>query len=158
MKASVKTIMNTKIVSVSANDSLDTVDDIMNLGNVRHLPVVKAGELVGIVTQRDLLRASLSSILHVGLDQKKAFLNSIKIREVMARDVITIAPEATIQETAEIMADRKIGCLPVVDGGKLVGMITETDLLEYIAEKGRARRARSQARKKGAAPSPKRRA
>jgi CBS domain-containing protein len=152
MKALVKTIMSKNIVSVSADDSLDTVDDIMDLGNVRHLPVVKAGELVGIVSQRDLLRASLSSISNMGLGQKKAFLNSVKIKEVMARDVITIPPDTTIQETAEIMADRKIGCLPIVDQGQLVGMITETDLLHYIAEKGRARRARA-ARSRTAAPS-----
>jgi CBS domain-containing protein len=133
---------------VSANDSLDTVDDIMNLGNVRHLPVVKAGDLVGIVSQRDLLRASLSSISDVGLGQKKAFLTSVKIREVMSRDVIIVTPTTSIQEAAEIMADQKIGCLPIVDDGKLIGMVTETDLLSYFADKGRARRPIPKSRKR----------
>ena len=142
MRARVKSVMHDKIVTVSADDSLDTVDDIMNLGHVRHLPVVKAGELVGVVTHRDLLRASLSSISNVGLDEKKAFLNSIRIKEVMNRRLVTIGPDATVQEAAEIMADEKIGCLPVVDDGRLVGMITETDLLHHFAETGRARRAK----------------
>ena len=142
MRARVKSIMHTKLVTVSADDSLDTVDDIMNLGHVRHLPVVKAGELVGVVSHRDLLRASLSSISNVGLDEKKAFLNSIRIKEVMNRRLVTIGPDATAQEAAEIMADEKIGCLPVVEDGRLVGMITETDLLHHFAEAGRARRAK----------------
>jgi CBS domain-containing protein len=147
MRARVKSIMHDKLVTVSADDSLDTVDDIMNLGHVRHLPVVKAGELVGVVSERDLLRASLSSISNVGLGEKKAFLNSVQIKEVMSRRLIVVQPSATIQEAAEIMADEKIGCLPVVDEGRLVGMVTETDLLHYVAEAGRARRTKRDAKK-----------
>jgi len=142
MRARIRSIMHDKIVTVSADDSLDTVDDIMNLGHVRHLPVVKAGELVGVVSHRDLLRASLSSISNVGLNEKKAFLNSIRIKEVMSRRLVTIGPNASVQEAAEIMADEKIGCLPVVEEGRLAGMITETDLLHHFAETGRAQRAR----------------
>ncbi len=153
LKASVKSILNPKLVSVSADERLDTVDDIMALGHVRHLPVVKAGELVGIVSQRDLLRASLSSISNVGLGEKRAFLTSIKLHEIMTRDVITITPDTSIQEAAEIMADEKIGCLPVVDNNHLMGMITETDLLHFMAELGRADspRKNSSKKKKGAA-------
>jgi acetoin utilization protein AcuB len=146
MRARVKSVMHEKIVTVSADDSLDTVDDIMNLGHVRHLPVVKAGELVGVVSHRDLLRASLSSISNVGLGEKKAFLNSIRIKEVMSRRLVTIGPNASVQEAAEIMADERIGCLPVVEDGRLTGMITETDLLRYFAETGRARRAKRSTR------------
>jgi len=153
LQAPVKTILSQKLVSVSADERLDTVDDIMALGHVRHLPVVKAGELVGIVSQRDLLRASLSSISNVGLGEKRAFLTSIKLHEIMTQEVITITPETSIQEAAEIMADEKIGCLPVVDGNNLVGMITETDLLHFMAEQGRANRPgkNSSRKKKGAA-------
>ncbi len=143
MKSPVKSLMNEKLVTVSADERLDTVDDIMALGHVRHLPVVKAGELVGIVSQRDLLRASLSSISNVGLGEKRAFLNSVKIREIMSPAVVTITPATTVQEAAEIMADEKIGCLPVVDNNRLVGMVTETDLLHHMAEKGRARPSRA---------------
>ena len=153
LKAPVKSILHPKLVTVSADERLDTVDDIMALGNVRHLPVVKAGELVGIVSQRDLLRASLSSISNVGLGEKRAFLTSIKLHEIMSRDVITITPATSIQEAAEIMADEKIGCLPVVDDNELIGMITETDLLHFVAELGRADRPGKSAsrKKKGAA-------
>ncbi|MDP3938667.1 MAG: CBS domain-containing protein [Deltaproteobacteria bacterium] len=152
LKAPVKSILNPKLVSVSADERLDTVDDIMALGQVRHLPVVKAGELVGIVSQRDLLRASLSSISNVGLGEKRAFLTSIKLHEIMTCDVITITPETSIQEAAEIMADEKIGCLPVVDDNHLMGMITETDLLHFMAELGRADRPHTNSpKKKGAA-------
>ena len=114
---------------------------------------MKAGELVGIVSQRDLLRASLSSISNVGLGEKRAFLNSIKLREIMSPGVVTITPNTTVQEAAEIMADEKIGCLPIIDDNKLVGMLTETDLLHFIADKGRAGRPGNSPskKKKGAA-------
>jgi CBS domain-containing protein len=101
------------------------------------------------VSHRDLLRASLSSISNVGLGEKRAFLTSIKLHEIMTGDVITITPETSIQEAAEIMADERIGCLPVVEDNRLMGMITETDLLHFMAELGRADRPpKSSSRKK----------
>jgi len=128
--------MTEKIVTISADDSLSTVEDIMTLGRVRHMPVVRGGVLVGVVSQRDLLRASLSNLTELtgfGRDQRRAFLEAVEIRRVMSSPAITIPPDATPEQAAELMADRKIGCLPVVSGDALVGMLTETDLLRYFA-------------------------
>jgi CBS domain-containing protein len=128
--------MTEKIVTISADDSLSTVEDIMTLGRVRHMPVVRGGVLVGVVSQRDLLRASLSNLTELtgfGRDQRRAFLAAVEIRRVMSSPAITIPPDATPEQAAEVMADRKIGCLPVVSGDALVGMLTETDLLRYFA-------------------------
>jgi CBS domain-containing protein len=125
--------MAEKIVTISADDSLSTVEDIMTLGRVRHMPVVRGGTLVGVVSQRDLLRASLSNLTEFGSEQRRAFLQVVEIKRVMSSPPIVVDPDATPEAAALVMAEKKIGCLPVLDGQVLVGMLTETDLLRYFA-------------------------
>jgi CBS domain-containing protein len=129
----VRDIMQTKIVTISVTDRLSTVEDIMTLGRVRHIPVVHGGRLVGVLSQRDLLRASLSELGSYGSEARRAFLHAIEIERVMSAPPITIDPEATVRLAARLMADHKIGCLPVVDGEELVGLVTETDVLGWVA-------------------------
>jgi CBS domain-containing protein len=129
----VRDIMQEKIVTISAGDRLSTVEDIMTLGGVRHMPVVRAGTLVGVVSERDLLRASLSNLSDFGNEQRRAFLQAVVIQRVMSSPAIVIPPDATVEEAAHVMAERKIGCLPVLDGEDLLGMVTETDVLRYFA-------------------------
>lgn len=130
----VRDIMQRKVVTISAGDSLSTVEDIMTLGGVRHMPVVQAGSLVGVVSQRDLLRASLSTLTDFGRDERRAFLQVVEIEKVMSVPPITIGPEASVRQAAHMMASRKIGCLPVLEEGRLVGLVTETDLLQHFAQ------------------------
>ena len=125
--------METKLVTISANDRLSTVDDIMTLGRVRHIPVVQAGRLVGVVSQRDLLRASLSALSEHRDAERRAFLSVVEIARVMSTPPIVVSPEATIEQAAAIMASKRIGCLPVLENDELVGMITETDILRWVA-------------------------
>ena len=129
----VRDIMQTKIVTISVTDRLSTVEDIMTLGRVRHIPVVHGGRLVGVLSQRDLLRASLSELGSFGNEARRAFLHAIEIDRVMSAPAITIGPEAAVQFAARLMADHKIGCLPVVEDGELVGLVTETDVLCWVA-------------------------
>jgi CBS domain-containing protein len=130
----IRDIMKTKVIRISADDSLWTVKEIMELAHVRHLPVVRQGELVGVVSQRDLLRASLSSVMGLPAGEQRLFLEGVKIGDVMSEEPVWIAPDASIREAARIMAERKIGCLPVIGGGELIGIVTETDVLRYFAE------------------------
>jgi CBS domain-containing protein len=133
----IRDIMKTKVIRISADDSLGTVKEIMELAHVRHLPVVRHGELVGIVSQRDLLRASLSNVMGLPADEQQRFLEGVKIGEVMSEAPVWIAPDASIREAARIMAERKIGCLPVIQDDKLLGLITETDILwQYCRDLG----------------------
>jgi len=125
--------MGTKLVTISANERLSTVDDIMTLGRVRHIPVVQAGRLVGVVSQRDLLRASLSAFSEHRDAERRAFLSVVEIARVMSTPPITVTPEATIEQAAAIMASKRIGCLPVLADDELVGMVTETDILRWVA-------------------------
>jgi len=129
----VRDIMQTKIVTISVTERLSTVEDIMTLGRVRHIPVVHGGKLVGVLSQRDLLRASLSELGSFGNEARRAFLHAIEIDRVMSTPPVTIEPNAAVQLAAHVMADQKIGCLPVVEEGELVGLVTETDVLCWVA-------------------------
>ncbi len=126
--------MKTSVVTIPADDSLWIVKEIMEFGDTRHLPVVRLGELVGVVSQRDLLRASLSNVMGLPADEQRVFLEGVRISEVMSAPPISIDQNASIQDAARTMARKKIGCLPVLESGKLIGIVTETDLLEYFSE------------------------
>jgi CBS domain-containing protein len=125
--------MQVKLVTISASERLSMVEDIMTLGRVRHMPVVQSGRLVGVVSERDLLRASLSVLSEHRDAERRAFLHVVEISRVMSTPPVVIGPEATIEAAALLMADKKIGCLPVVAGDELLGMVTETDVLRWVA-------------------------
>lgn len=129
----VRDIMQRKLVTISASERLSTVEDIMTLGRVRHIPVVQGGRLVGVVSERDLLRASLSNLSEHRDAERRAFLHVVEIARVMSTPPRVIAPEARVDEAARIMAERKIGCLPVVEQERLIGLLTETDVLRWVA-------------------------
>jgi CBS domain-containing protein len=134
MAKTVQDIMTTEVTTLGRNDSLQLVKDIMTLGRVRHFPVIDDGKVVGMVSQRDLYKASLGSVMKYGEKAQRAFLEGIVVKEVMHEPVITIAPHASVQEAARVMMEKKIGCLPVLEGSKLVGIVTETDMLKLVVE------------------------
>ena len=125
--------MRTNPVTIAAGERLSTVEDIMTLGQVRHMPVVQAGRLVGVVSERDLLRASLSVLSGHRDEERRAFLHVVEIARVMSSPAIVIEPDASVHKAALLMAERKIGCLPVVKGEQLEGMVTDTDVLRFLA-------------------------
>ena len=127
----VSRIMRTEFASLRETDRLDLADQIMKLGRVRHLPVLDPdGRIIGIVSNRDLLSASLTNVLDFEREQRQGFLHSVDVAEVMTREVETIAPEAPLAAAASRLVGHRIGCLPVVrDDRVMVGLVTETDLL-----------------------------
>ena len=129
----VRDVMSRKMVTISESDTLSTVEDIMTLGHVRHMPVVRAGKLVGVVSERDLLRASLSNLTEFASEERRAFLHVVEIAQVMSAPPIVIDVDASIEEAARVMAEHKIGCLPVIENGSLLGLVTETDVLRFFA-------------------------
>jgi acetoin utilization protein AcuB len=98
------------------------------------MPVVDDGRVVGILSQRDLFRSALITALGFGRKVTSSLIKTIKIKEVMTEKVFTISPDASIKDAARQMMDKKIGCLPVVEGDRLVGLVTETDMLRYVLE------------------------
>ena len=122
-------IMVTEVVALHVEEELSLASDIMNLARIRHLPIVEGDRLVGIISQRDLFKASLASVMGYDYAETRDHLKSVAIREAMVKEVITVEPDTEIQEAGRIMLEKKIGCLPVVQGERLVGMVTETDIL-----------------------------
>ena len=131
----VRDLMTADPTTLKRNDKLTLADDIMRLGRVRHLPVVDdAGEaLVGIVTQRDLFRDALAQALGYGKHAQRKILDTLSVKDVMNTDVITTTPDTSLVEAARILTQRKIGCLPVVENGRLVGILTEGDFVALVA-------------------------
>jgi acetoin utilization protein AcuB len=133
----VKDIMIKEVATLDVNDELSLANDIMRLGRIRHLPVVDGPRLVGIISERDLFRSSLAQALGYGTQASRELMKSLRIKDVMVPQVVTISPETDLCQAVRLMVDRKIGCLPVVDTDRLVGLITETDiLLQYLKECG----------------------
>jgi CBS domain-containing protein len=125
-------IMMGSPVTLKPEDSLSLASDVISLGRIRHIPVVDDGRLVGIVTERDLIGAAASQILGLKQKNKSALLKSVLIKEVMKKRVLTAAPDTPIKEIAHLMAEKKIGCVPILSAGALVGLVTTTDLLRYV--------------------------
>jgi CBS domain-containing protein len=128
----VRQIMQRDVATLGASDTLDLADDIMRLGRIRHLPVTEAGHVVGILSQRDLYRAGISSLLQLGRTEEQRFLAKVPVRAVMTPSPYLIAPDASVRAAVETMLEQKIGCLPVVEGGRLVGLLAESDCLRYL--------------------------
>lgn len=126
----VSSLMQTQFVSVEPQERLDLANTIMQLGRMRHLPVLEGGRLVGMISSRDILSAELGRALEFEPVERRNFLRSVAVSELMSRDVETIGPDEPLEEAARRMAERKIGSLPVVRENRVViGLLTETDLL-----------------------------
>ncbi len=125
-------IMNRTLVTVDTHASLRQAQRILDRRNIRHLFVMDGKRLVGIVTDRDLRKAAPSSKSPLTTSEREEFMDELKVVEVMLRKLITASPSTTVREAAKVMIREKIGCLPVVEGKTLVGIVTETDLLEIL--------------------------
>ena len=125
--------MQRDVATLKLGDSLGLAEDIMDLGRIRHLPVISGSVVVGVVSQRDLYRAAVSSMLRMSRSAEREWLAKIPVHNVMSAEVYTIEPDAAVHKAVELMLTRRIGCLPVVERGKLVGLVSETDCLRYLA-------------------------
>ncbi len=109
--------------------------DLLKEHEIRHLPVLKDGEkLVGILSERDIKQASPSPATALEIREIYYLLDKVKVKQIMTRRPYTVSSSAPIEEAALIIREKKIGCLPVVDDGKLVGILTETDIIDAFIE------------------------
>jgi CBS domain-containing protein len=137
----VRDVMTSRPMTIDAEAPVETAVAVMRERRLRHLPVVDdAGRLIGIVTDRDLRSALLGAALadylpsvRGRLGSMAAGLNEVKIGHVMTWGAMTVGPEAPLAQAAAIMANARIGSLPVVDHGRLVGIVTEHDILNAMA-------------------------
>lgn len=126
--------MSRPVIFVSPDDSINDILAMFKKEHIRRAPVLKDGKLVGIVSERDLLNASPSSATTLSVWEMNYLISKVKVKNVMTKKVTTVSRDTPIEEAARIMADKKIGGLPVMDGERVVGMITETDLFKVFLE------------------------
>jgi acetoin utilization protein AcuB len=130
-------LMSTKLYTVSPDDSVEGAVRLLQQRGVRHLLVLDGHDLVGILSDRDLKRAldttkaKRKKVLNLG--GLYFLLEPILVREIMTRDPTSVGPDTTAQQAASTMVKNRFGALPVVKAGKLIGIVTETDLLRYFA-------------------------
>jgi len=132
----VKDRMAKEVATLRANDKLSIADDVMSLGRIRHLPVLDDDDdaIVGIVSQRDLFRGALARALGYGEFARQKLLGTLLVKDVMSQPVATIDEESPLRDAARRMMERKIGCLVVTRGGRLAGILTESDFVRAAAE------------------------
>lgn len=128
----VQDIMHREVVTIGPGTTLPEAVDLAKARGIRHLPVVDGGELIGIVSDRDLKRALPSAASTIEHHEATYLLARLPVSEIMTRAVITIGPMFPVEEAARIMAAEKVSALPVTEAGRLVGIVSETDVLEML--------------------------
>ncbi len=122
-------VMKSPVVTARPDDSLTHLMNLAKDHQVKHFPIVQDGEVVGIVTDRDLRSATTHPAIYNLLLDLLASLDGGTAEQIMVKEVITVAPETSLEEAAKVMRSRAISCLPVVGGGRLVGILTLSDLV-----------------------------
>jgi CBS domain-containing protein len=137
MKSNVRVheLMTRSVRTLGRNEKLSAADSLMRTERIRHLPVVdEEGLVVGIVSQRDLFFSALVQALGFGSASHDRMLSTILVKEVMTENVVTTTPETMVTAAARVMVDRKIGCLPVIEGDTLTGILSESDIVSDVAK------------------------
>jgi len=127
-------VMTTHLVTLRLDDTLRLADDMLNLTHVRHFPVMDSDKLAGIVNQDDLLHASMAALVRQPKKTLRKVLGTVAVKDIV-KTATTIASGASIHEAAEIMVERGVECLLILDDGRLIGLVTRTDLLRELAKR-----------------------
>ena len=130
----IASIMTKELITLSLNDSLYSAEKRMKVNHIRHMPVVDGDELIGLVSLSDLQRVSFIDAYSKEGTEDTPVYNMLSIRDLMIKNPLTASPKTTILEVSKLLASKEFHSLPVVDEGKLVGIITKTDLLHYFIE------------------------
>ncbi len=125
-------VMTKNPITVDSETPIGEAKRIMKEKNIRRLPVVDKGKLVGMITERMILEASPSPATTLSIYEVHYLLSKMKVRDVMVKNPLTVSPETTFEETLLLGQEKRVGAFPVVDEGKLVGIATESDLVRFI--------------------------
>jgi len=130
----VRDYMTTSPVTVTPEDSLGEALRLMKEHSIRRLPVMAKGKIAGLVTEQDLMKASPSSATSLSIWEINYLFPKIKIKDIMTKEIFTVTPETILEEAALLMQENQISTLPVLDGDKLVGIITESDIFKAFID------------------------
>ncbi len=129
----VSTIMSTQLVVLNTTDSLEKAERLFKKHHIRHIPVIQAKRIVGMLSLTDLLRISFADGAYEEEDEVETVVYEMfTIPQVMAKKVRTVRPDTTIKEVAELLSREEFHALPVEENGELVGIVTTTDLIRYL--------------------------
>jgi acetoin utilization protein AcuB len=128
----IRDVMTRNPVTVDSETLVLDAQKIMKENNIRRLPVVDKGKLVGMVTKHDLLEASPSPATSLSVFELNYLLAKMKVKEIMKRNPVTISPDTPFEEALRLGQEKKIGSFPVVEKGKLVGITTESDIIRFV--------------------------
>lgn len=132
-KAPVTTIMTENVITLKKSDSLETAEKLFKKHHIRHIPVVRGDVIIGMLSYTDLLRISFADSVYDDDDHVDSIVyNMFSIEQVMAKKIVSVSPSNSIKEVAEILAKSEFHALPVVDKNILVGIVTTTDLINYL--------------------------
>ncbi len=125
-------MMTKNPITVDSETLVIDAQKIMKENNIRRLPVVDKGKLLGIITKHDLLEASPSPATSLSVHELNYLLSKMKVKEIMKRNPVTLTPETPFEEALKIGQEKRIGSFPVVENGKLVGIATESDIVRFL--------------------------
>ncbi|GIW21895.1 MAG: membrane protein [Candidatus Sericytochromatia bacterium] len=129
----VSKIMSTNLKTVNLTNDLNDVKAIFNEHKVRHIPVVSGNKLIGLISLTDFMRITYN-VGEVKDQINQAIFSTLGIKDVMTTDLITVSPNDTIRDVAEILANKEFHALPVVEGDELKGIVSTTDIIKYLLE------------------------
>jgi len=133
----VDAIMSRKPITVADDDKMGHAIRMLKDHGFKHLPVVdRAGKVVGVITDRDLKRASPSDATLLEVHELLYLLDQVRVAQIMTRTPVTVPAATPVADAARLMVDKHLGCLPVLENGKLVGIVTSTDMLTCLAKTG----------------------
>ena len=134
-KVPVSAIMTKNVIKLNLADDLTKAEQLFKQNKIRHIPVVNGNKIIGMLSYTDLLRISFADAVDDETDVVVTTVyNMFTIEQVMAKKIVAITPETTIREAAEILAKREFHALPVCEDQLLVGIVTTTDLINYLLE------------------------
>jgi acetoin utilization protein AcuB len=128
----IRDMMTKNPITVDSETLVMDAQKIMKENNVRRLPVVDKGKLLGIITKHDLLEASPSPATSLSIHELNYLLSKMKVKEIMKKNPVTLTPDTPFEEALKIGQEKKIGSFPVVENGKLVGIATESDIVRFL--------------------------
>ena len=129
----VSTIMSKDLIALNRTDDLEHAELLFKRHNIRHIPVVSGEVIIGMLSYTDLLRISFADAVDESEQEVNTLVyNMFTIEQVMAKNITTVTSDTSIKDVAEILASKEFHALPVVDNGSLVGIVTTTDLINYL--------------------------
>lgn len=130
----VRSMMQTQVVTATPDMSLAEIQRLMRDHSIRHLPVLSGSHLVGIITDRDVREASPSPATTLTRGEIAYQMDTTRVKTCMTKDVLSIDPEAHMAQAARLLLQHKVGCLPVLENNRLLGVVTEMDCLRAFLE------------------------